>query len=145
MSHIRRLLSNNPLAFLQNKLTNNELDIIKSNLINNFNPKVKCINTFDLDYKKYNTFYLKKIVDTNYGHTTNLIGSFRCNLENKVDIYTPPIYKTNYLLTNDFEQYKLDYDDLKHFILLLNNKQSTKSVIILPNEIHLVKKFALIW
>ena len=152
MSHIRRLMANRPLAFLQYKLNDEQIRQVKSNIINtNVNNKqaFDYKNTFNIDQKKWNTFYLQKIIDTNYGHNTNLIGHFKCNSDNKMNI-SPPIYKTNFLLTREFEQYKLDYEDLANFMLISTynckhqNLTCLKSVI-LPKEIHLVRKFGLVW
>lgn len=139
-------MANRPLAFLQKKLDNKELEEIKDRFNNGY-----LTNTFKVGHNKWNTFYLQKIIDSNYSHT-QLVGNFRCNLNNILEdnnnnhFKIVPLYNTKYLLTNDFEQYKLDIQYLNNYILT-SHYQSYKSLnkFILPKEIHLVRKFGLIW
>lgn len=148
MTCIRRLMANRPLAFLQKKLDNKEIENIKERFNNGY-----LTNSFKVGHNKWNTFYLQKIIESNYSDHTLLVGNFRCNLNNvlhhnnNIDSFNfIPAYYTKYLLTNEFEQYELDYTNLSNYTLISENFNSkNKYNFILPKEIHLVRKFGLTW
>ena len=145
-------MANRPLAFLKYKLNSIELDTIKDKFINGY-----LVNEINLGYNKWNTFYLQQIISNNYYPKTTLVGNFKSNLNNNINLSSNfkiiPYYNSNIILTNDFKQIKIETNDLSNYSITYENNNNynlinsslNNNIFILPNEIHLVRKFSLVW
>jgi hypothetical protein len=137
-------------------------------LFNDYTKSVKIETFVFLDFGRLftyehitsDTFYLQKIINCNYYPKTTLVGTFKSNLNNNIKLSSnfkiTSYYNSNFILTNNFKQIKIEINDLSNYSLTCENnfnennnnnnfKSNNNNTFILPNEIHLVRKFSLVW